>query len=199
MPPFLLFEFKPVASGRFLITTTRGWHSVSSGSPHVKGLIRQRVHYPGTYCYSDPYGNIRMGYGVERPSIRDEYLKIELRQDGRCRIERDMYCTLPLFYGYTSDGTLVVSNEYAEVVKRLPQVTLNYRHLGQILGNDTMRSETLWKEVRILGERQVLHMDRDGLRLETPLPRQWSYCSELLRIVAYQPTPLCSCARKRNR
>jgi hypothetical protein len=147
----------------------------------IQAAIRQRTDYPGTFCQRQLDGSISMGYGTGAMGIDNEFLRITLKTDVSLLIERDVYCTLPLYYGYDGDR-FVVSNDYAEVVGALKNLTLNKDALCEYLLHLTpLVPHTLYKEIGILGERQVLYF-KDGNIVHVPTtPRNWTYNSELAR------------------
>lgn len=142
--------------------------------------IRYRQAYPGVFCEHRADGSIFIGYGSRVTQDQDEFLHITLGTDGSIQIQRDVQCTLPVFYGQSGD-VFVVSNEYQEVVNRLPRLTLNTTSLVKNLLNITPAKQyTLWKEVGILGERESL-IFRKHMPIYAPSApaRPWAYSTEL--------------------
>ncbi|HSX31691.1 MAG TPA: hypothetical protein VLF43_00370, partial [Candidatus Saccharimonadales bacterium] len=124
-------------------------------SDSVCAKLRIRPDYPTTYCTQQPSGIVDMGYGQASTTIRDEFLHIALSPDGAVRIERDVLCTLPLFYAYDGE-TFIVSNDFHDACSALRTLTLNYEHIGYTLHRFLDTPTTLFKEVRVLAEREVL-------------------------------------------
>src|SRR4051794_16092707 len=103
---------------RLDVLSDREYYQVQTANKRTIVKLRNRRSYPGTYCYQAPEGDVVFGYGAEQSSIYDESLCIRLKPNGDLKIERDVICAMPLFYGY-SNGHFVASNEYHEVVSRL--------------------------------------------------------------------------------
>lgn len=153
-----------------------GWYRVSSAT--FTALLRIRNDYPVTYCQKEKNGDIRLGYGAAASSLDDEYLRIVIKHDGSLEVERDVICTLPLYYGY--DGKkLVISNDFHEVCASLEKLTPNIEHISSAFHKFTDMWDTLFAEVNILGERQRLTFQK-GLMIHQPPPRLWTHNAELL-------------------
>jgi hypothetical protein len=161
------------------VTNDRQWYRVTSADNNIFVQLRYRQAYPRTYCYQTAAGDVVFGYGAKSPSIGDEYLHVLLTKEGELTIRRDIQCTLPLFCGYDADRHFVLSNEYHEVVRRLRHLTLDEGGVSRILCNDSARFSTPWRDIQVLGERQVARLHRAGFKKETPPRRPWIYNSEL--------------------
>ncbi|HSX29088.1 MAG TPA: asparagine synthase-related protein [Candidatus Saccharimonadales bacterium] len=151
---------------------------VGGQTPHRQAYVRARKHQPSTYCHATPNGDIYMGYGPRHANETTEFLHVYMGRGGDMRIARDMYCTLPLFYG-TSEGIVVVSNDFNYVCSALPRLTLNRAYVRQFLQGTEPSWQTMFHEVRVLGERQVLHVHNNTIRITQPPPRNWLYNEEL--------------------
>ena len=159
--------------------------SQRDGYYHVRGVrqglslsLRARNAYPTTYCRQAADGSISAGYGNTQGTMVDEYLRIQLTPQGNLRLERDLCCTLPLFYGL-SEGVFVISNDFHEVCTRLPRLTPSDSGISHELYHADLELLTIFKEVGILGERQVLSYKDGKLAIHNPPPRPWTYNASL--------------------
>jgi hypothetical protein len=156
------------------------WLSFYDGDV-LRAKIARRDVYPGTFCERKSDGSIAMGYGSREVQLEDEFLHIAFNTDGSLVVQRDMQCTLPLFYGQT-ESMFVMSNDYREVVKRFQHLTLSAENLRKnLLTLNPAVPYTLWKEVKVLGERQSL-WHKDGVTIPIPpAPRAWTYNANLTK------------------
>lgn len=162
-----------------------GAYHISSANDAITGWLQHRTAYPGTFCFTDESGTVHLGYGNPQGADDEEFLAIQITRQGEIRIERDVLCTLPLFFGY-SNGTFVLCNEYKEVCAALPRLTPDRQAIARFL-LDTMPGDpfTMWQEVGVLGEREVLTLNRRGLHVSKPSSRPWSFSDELPRSDPY--------------
>lgn len=185
MKMFLLIEIrKPTQASthvrreHYAIHSTDTWLSVKGSCAAAK--IKTRRAYPGTFCERQTDGSILMGYGSREVQTEDEFLHITFNVDGSICLQRDVHCMLPIFYGQSGE-VVIISNEYHEVVERLPYLTLNLVNLSKNLINVTPTTQyTLWNEVNVLGERQVLYIkDNEPVFMPGATPRPWAFSTEL--------------------
>jgi hypothetical protein len=177
-------ERRHVAKNRAVVPAYRSqrngdWVLIKSGVYAIQGKIRSRTAYPGTFCEDQADGSVLFGYGSRRQQSDDEFLHVRFDNEGGIHIQRDLFCTLPLFYGY-KDGRFVVSNEYQEVVRRLPNLSIDTDSMCKsLLGITSERPYTLWKEIKTLSEREAL-IYKDGQVVFVPAaPRPWTFSAEL--------------------
>ncbi|MET0779580.1 MAG: hypothetical protein ABWY71_01975, partial [Candidatus Saccharimonadales bacterium] len=135
--------------------------------------LKIRNDYPGTYCTQLHDGSIELGYGAAATSEEDEFLRIHIGIDGSIRLQRDCFITLPLFYASTAN-TLTIGDSYEEVIQAVETPTLNQHRALRLLMLDKDYSGTLWNEVDILGERQILHMKHGVVTVQQPPTRAWA-------------------------
>lgn len=143
--------------------------------------LRRRSDYPTAYCSVNTHQGAWFGYGARYPGENDEALRVHVAPTGAIRIERDMYCALPLFYGY-SEGIFVVSNQYDEVCSLLPRLTLAPDAVRSYLWSPFPLLQTMWQEVGILGARETLTLEHGKLHKIAAPPRSWKYSSELMAV-----------------
>lgn len=185
---FILIVVKPhfesvAANGAALPPESgKAYHHVQTSDGEVDIYLHKRQAYPGTFCHRETSGDIVMGYGQPNAAgYDDEYFRVRLTSQGSLHIERDLFCVMPLFYGCV-DGVFVASNDYAEVVTRLPKLSLDIATVAdQLLGTTSNEQPTIWNEVHVLGERQQLAVKNGHVTLLQPPPRQWAYGSELVK------------------
>lgn len=143
----------------------------------VEARLKKRSAYPGTFCRKNNDRTV-LGYGSEHPKPDDEFLHIAIGHNGDIELQRDHYCTLPLFYGFDR-GTFVVSNDYQAVVESLDTLTLSDVGLRRQLFATLDYLGTWWQEVGIIGERQRLTFKEGEVSIRQPAPRAWTYNDEL--------------------
>lgn len=141
---------------------------VRSGDGNIEVGIRKRQFYPATYFQRVDDNSYELGYDQE-----PEYLKVTISVRGDVRIERDVYATLPIYYGW-SKGLFVVSNHYDEVARSLPSVSISESDLlGRLNPSMPPLQTTLLSEVRVLSEREVLTCSSKGIDILAPEDRSW--------------------------
>ncbi len=146
-------------------------------SEHFRLKLRQRAAYPRTYSQTDR-SHVVCGYGPDKPSAGDEFLRVTYDERDGLYIKRDLYCTLPLFYGF-SEGIFVASNAYDAVMEALPSLTLNPEALRKTLRGIHTTHDVLWNEVGVLGEREMLSVQY-GIMIKTEASqRPWQYNDQL--------------------
>src|SRR6187551_623930 len=80
------------------ISRSSQWFTVDNVSGSMQARLRARRPYPGTFCQQQPDGSVLLGYGPLQPRHDEEFLHVRLTPDGGVSIQRDLLCTLPLFY-----------------------------------------------------------------------------------------------------
>ncbi|HUS26216.1 MAG TPA: asparagine synthase-related protein [Nevskiaceae bacterium] len=159
-------------------------HDVSSFYVHntahsIDIALRRRTSYPATFCKQIGSTSYQLGYGQSNADGNAEFLNIVVARDGQLRISRDVRATLPLFYGSVA-GKFVISNSYDEVTAALPRLTLNPDSLEEILAPHVNYRPTLWQEIRVLDEREILSVDREGMvTVQYPSSRTWNISSDI--------------------
>lgn len=173
---------------RFRVAHNNDWHEVQSQDQKIVASIQAKSTYPGTYCHMLGGDNsVVLGYGATQPNAQDEFLHINITTDGNVTIERDVRCTLPIFYGL-SEGVFVMSNAYEEVCRSLPVLTLDTSAVITELTNPPIqRPISIWQEVGVLIERETLTLRRGKLTKTTPPPRAWRYNTDLTTSNPSQP------------
>ena len=183
---FIHAQFVPSQLGnqgqplKLSIKRTSSWFEVRDARGTIHARLKNRVAYPGTYCTQLANGDVLLGYGAQQPAPNDEFLRVFIAANGSISIERDVYCTLPLFYS-ASPTCFLMSNIYADVVAGLATPpTLSPVHLaGFFIHKRLPQPATMWQEISILGERCSLHYSRDAAPPTSPPPRSWKYNDEL--------------------
>jgi len=160
-----------ISSG-FILRDEGGYYTLESkGSTSLQ--LSKRAAYPVTYAHQTQGGAFVCGYGQYDPSPNDEFLQIIINPQGHVRIQRDAFATLPLFYACTPDE-LIISNDYGYVFSALPSKTLNLRGVLSSLLPNTADRDSLWSEISVLGERQVLEWFEGKMVVHQPKARGWS-------------------------
>jgi hypothetical protein len=164
----------PTALESLQFQEEEGYFRLFNASRSIDIKLKQRLHFPPTYCEPTPGGGFRLGYGL--PSLKDfddEFLHITIQPNGELEAERDTHATLPFFYGH-SDGKVVISNGYGAVAASLPKLTLNVASLTEVLLPHVAYRPLLWNEIYSLGEREQLTIRANGKsRVRYPPPRSW--------------------------
>lgn len=137
----------------------------------VSVAIKRRESFPTTYCtLAADARSVSFGYGLRAVTPSDEFLWCTATAHGLVTVQRDAMATLPLFFA-VSNGQLLLTNDYHELVHALPKVTLSTQVLREML--DGKRAESPVKEIQILHAQQTLYFSEghvtvvdDGLFLE---------------------------------
>lgn len=163
-----------------------GWFIVEDPEKRLQVKLRVRRAYPGTYCQTLHDGSVALGYGPLKPQGDNEFLQVRLTPRGDITIQRDVVCTLPLFYGQTHNR-FVAGNEYHAVCEALAPLTVNRSAASRMLLDPIpWEPYTMWQEMGILGDRQTLRLQNGVLSVQQPPPRSWTYSSELPRSNAHE-------------
>ncbi|HSW74724.1 MAG TPA: asparagine synthase-related protein [Candidatus Saccharimonadales bacterium] len=140
-----------------------------------KTIVRLRIRddYPGTFCVHEESGAIFCGYGPQKAGKDEEFLHLRLASDGSITIQRDLLCTLALFYGY--DGsTFTVSNNFHSAWDTLTKHTLDKAALAEWLLPDlSWRRQTSCMEIHTLNELEKLNFRNGKLKLSPGPARTW--------------------------
>lgn len=122
----------------------------------VKLELLKRAAYPGTYAYLKN-GELFFGYGQQAANqvTEQEYFRGHIDRNGAVRIERDIFCTLPVFF-VAGKQTLAISDDYETVLKVAESKTINEAALSSLLFTPTINDQTLHEAVNLLGERSEL-------------------------------------------
>jgi hypothetical protein len=151
---------------------TSDYFEVTNAADSLYIRLAQRDCYPKTFCNAGSHGNIVLGYGVSN-SVDTESLTVTINPSGEIEIQRDAYITLPLYY-YSTDSSLFMSNDYAEVVGHITNPAVNISKLAEALMPGNHRTgTTLIDKVSVLGERQILRINHSGSQLILPDDRSW--------------------------
>jgi len=147
----------------------------------IQAYVRRRDAYPKTYCQVSG-DTLLLGYGSKNTpgKKRPEFLEIRLQSNGNLSIERDEYAVLPLFYGM-SGNRFILSNSYAAVCDAFDTLTLSKKDFVDNLLPNTDAWPTLWEEVQILGEREILHRQNGHLAKQYPPNRAWHITADAPR------------------
>ncbi len=127
--------------------------------------LRKRSAYPTTYLKSEK-NNFELGYGLNSNDFENEFLDLHISQK-ELIIKRDIYITLPLFYSY-QNNKLVLSNSFDFVVSNTEELSLNKLAITESIMPVSDRSNTIYSEINILYERQIISLDKNGLNLLIP-------------------------------
>lgn len=142
----------------------------------ITASITKRRAYPSTFCKRINDSKVCLGYGSKS---HDEYLVITITNTGVVSVERDGFTVLPLFYHATTN-LLVLSNEYADVVKRIkdprPAIATLPDHLVMF---DRYVPPPI-ADVAVLHEYvQLTFRPQAGATVLHPPDRGWTYSAEL--------------------
>lgn len=116
--------------------------------------IQKWLNYPVAYSELTADG-LRFGYGGSSSSMIGEYLTGIIHSEGTLTLERDAYCTLPIF-AYANDELCVVSDSLQWILKQLPSVSIDKAALAGLLVRPTIDESTLFEGLQLLGESAVL-------------------------------------------
>lgn len=164
---------------KFSIIDEEEYWTIYLDHEHV-AKIRKRIDYPSTYCYRANENEIHLGYGAKNPNSDDEFLKIVLNPARGLTIDRDLYSTLPIFYG-KSGNEFYLSDNYSYVIEHLPSLTLNRATLINALAPAIDRYSSLWQEVNLLGERHKLVLQKNNLKIYEPRSLEWESSNQFPR------------------
>jgi hypothetical protein len=163
-----------VVTERPSIQEDASYYYVFKPDHSLKIRLRKRSVYPHTYCYIEDLNTVILGYGQKNPGHDDEYLRIKISANKGISIDRDIYATLPLFYG-NADGLFVLSNDYGLVCDTLPRLTLSNRGILDTLLVEESYRVMIWKEVGILYACQKLSVtNRTEPKVQHFKTRDWT-------------------------
>lgn len=169
----------PETRGQPRIGETAHDFRLSSADGSVDITLARRNVYPQTYCQQTDSDTYELGYGPRHPKSDDEFLHITIHSSGRLCIVRDVYATLPLFYGM-GEGFVIVSNSYEFIAASLPHLSLNERGIADVLVPHVALHPVLWKEIGSLGEREILEVTSEGkVHVTHPSSRPWATSSDV--------------------
>lgn len=153
------------------------YYTVGSPDSPMFFSLRIRPDYPKTYCYKIDDTRIVCGYGPVNPDDNDEFLQILITSNGSVTVRRDAYATLPLWLG-ESEGVVSLCNEHAVVSGDLPSLRLNRQGVLDTLVPHFAQTSTVWSEMQLLGERQILEIHPRDTVIHHPKPREWRFSAE---------------------
>lgn len=165
----------------FVVSEDSQYYSIRSGEKLIAKL-RIRKSYPSTYCRQISDEVVVFGYGPESPTSSEEFLQIILDKNKGLIVKRDLYATLPIFYG-ESNERFILSNDYEVVVQSFTSLGLNQNVLLEALLPNPDCHLTLWNQVKILDERHTLELDvaKKNIIVTPPSPRSWHSSKEAPR------------------
>jgi asparagine synthetase B (glutamine-hydrolysing) len=166
---------QPQPSERFEVVQANGYYTLKTAKVSVQ--LRVRNEYPKTYFYALNHTTLVCGYGATDPDLHDEFLQIILSSDGSIVIRRDSTVTLPLFFGRSAD-LISISNDYGVVCSDIPRLELDRNKVLAALQPSMASTGTLWKEIDLIGERQILEVNNGLVEVHKPEPRTWGITSE---------------------
>lgn len=135
-------------------------------------VLQKRTAYPTTYCRQIDSHTFKLGYGNHDKQANAEFLEVTVTSTGQLTIVRDNYATLPIFFA-KDKSTLLVCNEYADLISSLSSPRINYGSLMESLAIDTHISRPLIDGVKLLHEQETLHVTDNNIELRRPAMRQW--------------------------
>jgi len=130
-------------------------------SPNALVELRKRSSYPVTYVRVEGdklfFGYGKRHTGTDETFYNDEYLRGSIDAAvPRLKIQRDEYCTLPIFTS-VSENYCLVSDDMEELLKTVPtKLKVNELALSQLLIAPYITKYTLFNGVELLTERQLL-------------------------------------------
>lgn len=121
--------------------------------------LRKRESYPVTFARLDS-NNLVFGYGEQSDNHEDhaieEFLNCALDWRKRTfQLERDVFCTLPLFY-YADREICLISDDLEWILTECSRLTLDKAALANLLIRPHISEKTLFTEVQLLTERMEL-------------------------------------------
>lgn len=124
------------------------------GESHIS--IKKRLSYPTTF-WSTERGILTFGYGnQDQQNLKDEFLLGSFDVEAMSlQLNRDAFCTLPLFY-YMSPELCLVSDDLDWIVDQSPELTLDKVALDDLLNRPVIDSRTLFSEIRLLTDQATL-------------------------------------------
>jgi asparagine synthetase B (glutamine-hydrolysing) len=158
----------------FSVREISGYHQVGAPQGAFFVRLKKRSAYPGTFCRQIDSETIVLGYGAQSPNADDEFLHITVKRNGSIYIARDIYATLPLFYGLAGQ-TFAISNTYTDICQLLPHLTESAVGTVETLAVTPSHFIFPWEEIHVLGERHQLQFTAapPNVTVIPPASRTW--------------------------